>query len=572
MTILIANIGTSDLSIKVDEYYFPVGFDRSEPNIDDLGLTDNEKNVWEQELRQSYITTLLCPELGININEKGKFSFRELTLKILQSYQQDEEFWHHRICPCRIWGVIKAAMQPKYAVTKAYIFVTDQPITEKQGYPSDSIHLFDILQKWFQREIPDLILKKELIPHYIPANDQDQLLNYYYQFFNRIDREETVLISLKGGTPQMQTSLKIQAIASGTAKQLFINPKLSIQKVLAGQPSECLMTSYWRYMRSQRYQTVKLLLETRWDFDGAQQILQDWKKVLNFLINEKVADEAIVLQSKKILEQIIQALELGLDFLNLDYESAGKILRENSQLAQATDLDSSIITHGDEKLLNLYTQSRIYWEIDQMANFLARISSFYEEVLERLVFIFKGENYFQRDWELNTALVRQQMGERLWQEFYNAEEKYNFELKSHDFNKKPIFKLKGRFTQRNFLEKLLVPHHNIPISQWELILESLKSLDFWVTQRNYLIHSASGVSKKRMQELLDNSLKKGLSESIVACKPGKIRSVMAKICSSELGIVRAAYHQKFVGQNADFYLYSDVRNFVLDQLQIESSK
>ncbi|MBW4598420.1 MAG: hypothetical protein KME29_02100 [Calothrix sp. FI2-JRJ7] len=39
MTILIANIGTSDLLIKIDDYYVPVGFDRSEPNIDNMSVS-----------------------------------------------------------------------------------------------------------------------------------------------------------------------------------------------------------------------------------------------------------------------------------------------------------------------------------------------------------------------------------------------------------------------------------------------------------------------------------------------------------------------------------------------------
>jgi len=47
MAILIANIGTSDLAVKIEEYFIPVGFDRSEPNIniDDPALTDDQKDI-----------------------------------------------------------------------------------------------------------------------------------------------------------------------------------------------------------------------------------------------------------------------------------------------------------------------------------------------------------------------------------------------------------------------------------------------------------------------------------------------------------------------------------------------
>ncbi len=45
MAILIANIGTSDLAIKIDDYYFPVGFEWNEPNLDKSGLTDDKYSL-----------------------------------------------------------------------------------------------------------------------------------------------------------------------------------------------------------------------------------------------------------------------------------------------------------------------------------------------------------------------------------------------------------------------------------------------------------------------------------------------------------------------------------------------
>jgi len=167
MTILIANIGTSDLAVKIDDYYLPVRFDRSEPNLDQSNLTEDEKIIWSNDWRQDDIINKLCPEIGIEIypDVTTKLSFRELTEKLLAVYEKDE----------------------------------------------------------------------------------------------------AILVSIKGGTPQMQTALRLQAVASTISKQLFIDPQLSVKNILHGQPSPCQLTAYWKYMRNQNYKTVETLLE-RWDF------------------------------------------------------------------------------------------------------------------------------------------------------------------------------------------------------------------------------------------------------------------------------------------------------------------
>lgn len=563
MTILLANIGTSDLAVKMGDFYLPVGFDRSEPNIDYSELTENEKNIWERELRQEYISNVLCEELDVKV-DRGRFSFRELTYKILEAYKKDENIWHQRIRPGRIWGVINSATEARFRVKKAYLFVTNQSETETKGYPSDSIYLFGILEKWFQIEIPQLRLIKIIIPQNIAANNQDELLNYYYQFFNRIDKKEIFLISLKGGTPQMQNALKIQAVASDISKQLFINPKLSIKNILAGKPSECILNSYWRYIRTQKYHTVKVLLQKRWDFDGAEQIMLDWQKILKFLIREKITDEATVLTSERIIERIIIALKTGVDCLNLDNKSASQLIKYNYNFAQPTGLNSLLNIKGDEKLLNLYTQCRIHWDLGQVANLLAKMSSFYEEVLERLIIVLKGEKYFVKEWTIDTDLIRQQVSQQQWKAFLKIESRNYYKL-----NKHKQVKLEGRFTQRNFIEKILVPLSNIPTQQWSAILDSLRELDFWFAQRNRIIHSAAGVSKRRMDEVLKDGRQSGNKEAIKACQPGQIRSVMAKICRSELRLVRKEYQEKFVGQKSSLYIYSGIVDWVVKQLESE---
>lgn len=531
MAILIANIGTSDLAVKIDDYYIPVGFDRNEPNLDESELTDDEKTVWDAQLRQSYIISDLCPELGVAVNGQ-KCSFRELTQKLLAVYEADETgTWHDRIRPGRIWGVLKTAMQdPKFQVKQAYIFVTDQPefiLDPKSGkekfnfagYPSDSIHLFSILKKWFQREMPELELICEFIPKQISAVDRDELLNYYYQFFfQHIHSEQTLLIAIKGGTPQMQLALTMQAIASSVTKQLFINPQLSVKNILNGKPSECDFTSYWRYMRSQKYQDIKIILESRWDFRGAISILDRWRETLKFL--KPYINDPQLSASDELLSRIAKSLQLGDHCLNLDVQSAKNFFNDNPQLA--SKLSNKLVKQVSnyDSLLNLYSQCCIYYNLDQIANFLSRMSSFYEGVLEEIAKQLRIDKDFPY--------------------------------------------LTNRFEKRNFIgEKILQRNETSELQAWSEIRSLLKSLDYWCTHRNQLIHHGKGMSKERMKLLYQQEAK---AENSDTCPPDRIIERMAKILTSDLGIVRHEYLHKFVGNATPHYIYSEVKDWAIEKL------
>jgi len=130
MATLIANIGTSDLTVKIQgfEYYIPVGFDRDrdEPNEVAEDLTEDEKVIWERNSREDFIANGLCKELGVEVRGQGRnaYSFRELTEKLLAAYQREPDFWQERIRPGRIWGVIHTAIE-EFSVKKINIFVTN---------------------------------------------------------------------------------------------------------------------------------------------------------------------------------------------------------------------------------------------------------------------------------------------------------------------------------------------------------------------------------------------------------------------------------------------------------------
>lgn len=91
--ILIANIGTSDLAVKIDDcddYHYPIGFDRDEPRLQEKlkELEENKKQAWYK--KDEIIATKLCPKLNVKVTSEEdkktgkifyKFSFRELTQK-----------------------------------------------------------------------------------------------------------------------------------------------------------------------------------------------------------------------------------------------------------------------------------------------------------------------------------------------------------------------------------------------------------------------------------------------------------------------------------------------------------
>jgi hypothetical protein len=576
MTILIANIGKSDLAIKIDDYYIPVGFDRDEKNVNDTDLDENEKAIWEKNLRQEYICSQLCHELEVPYKKNGEFSFRELTKKILEEYEKNEGIWHHQINPDRIRGVIEKARK-EFNLEKVYIFVTNQPEKiidpkkneeiDNRGYSTDSIHLFKIIQKWFKKEIPELDIVERVIPSNISAVDQDRLMNYYYKFFlEEITSSQEVLISIKGGTPQMQNALRMQALASSAMKQLFIEPKLSVKCLLAGKPSECQLTSYWRYMRTQKYQDVKNILESRWDFDGALQILDKWVNTLESLKRSGIPD----LEKSKIgVELVIKSLELGISYLNLDNRGARNIINSTEGLALSKEFWKEY-----NSLLNIYTQCRIYWKLNQVANFLSRMASICEETLHKIIINLGGIKYFnEKKYPNSWYLDKSKVEPKLWKYFAEREEEDNAnKFKNWDFQKSPYL-LSNRFSKRNFVEALVIFRDKMKeIESWERIIDSLEKLDCWVEQRNTLIHSGVGVSKESMLEFINHE--REYDKDIVACDPNKILTELT-IILAELTIISNQNNKllnrsenPFVGfePTTPYYIYSEIKDWVIAKL------
>lgn len=550
-SIVIANIGTSDIAVKIEEIerYIPVGFDRNEPNIDYSDLTEKDKSTWEQELEKSFIREYLSLELGID-----RYSFRELTERILEEYNKDEEKWHHRISLDRFKGVIDQA-KSAFDIEKVYLFVTNQPkyipdlktgkLKFNKGYLTDTIHLYDIFQKWFKREIPDLKLEKKEIPQNILPVEQDKLFSYYYQFFeesiNQLFRKNTkrdsiIIASIKGGTNQMQSALRLQTIASLAKKQLFVEPILSLKKILYGKPSECKFTSYWQYMSIQKYEDVKVILD-RWDFDGALQLLEQWQKSLIFLKDNNI-DDAKIKTHNKLIGQVIKVLEIGNNYWSLDIEKAKGIAKDRSfkippEVTKELTLNDDKDLLGDI-LLNTYTQCRIHYKLKQMASFLVGVSSFYEIVLQRIV------------------------------------DDRGTEAKQKEFQEK-----KNRYEKRDVIDSLFTKNSKEKES-WQGtknirgIRPSLNQLNLWCKRRNQFIHyddtaskNLGGISEESLEKFYEDEKNKG---SNICSLKEILDEVMPQILKSDLGLISLEQQSKFVGEDKPYYIYSEVRNWVVKQL------
>ncbi|MFM7425052.1 MAG: hypothetical protein ACKO7W_08690 [Elainella sp.] len=593
MTILIANLGTSDVSIQVEvedwgkPRYIPIGFDRNERNL--KPPQDNEEEqIWN--VREEIVLNQLCPELGVEVTVyKGKrsFSFRDFTERLWQAYITAPEQWHHRIRPGRIWGVIKAAQQ-QFGVEQVYLFVTDQP------HFGDTIFLFEILKQWLKQEKSTLAL----VPHLIHnAVEQDVLFQDYYQFFNRISQRQgddtEILISTKGGTPQMQTALQMQAMASTVRFQAHLEPQLSVTRVLEGEPSPCIAGVYWQYARSQKYQVVKLLLNNRWDFAGAEQILRDWQSFLERLVERGIADQEVTAGNQQ-LEQVLIALQIAQTWLNLDDRSAKALIAQHPQIAQAAGL-AALSTSQPSKLLNLYTQCRILWQLDEVANFLPRMGSFCEAVMDLVIWQFLGKSdAVDSRWKVCQEKIEAKWGTSFWHHFAQVEGEKNSRFKPQRKRDGTWYDISGRYSKRNFAQAIVDHQSDLSIQEnWARLLDLLQQLDYWANKRNELIHGAEGISKREMRAAYEDEIEKlqssrqraatikkkapsldqpsSSSKSPQAalptyCSPDDILQVMEQLCRNSLVHLSVNESSCYIGTHARYYLYSEIRDYVLGQL------
>lgn len=454
MSILVANIGHSDIQIEVGGYYLPLE-SRMEPNLELPISGSPEYEIWKN--RSDSLKMTIKDELDINVDTDFRDHFREISCRLSKQYKR----WNPYIRIGRIQGLLEKVLTFDSDL-QAYLVVTNQPKTETKGYSSDTVHVFDLIESklkqenssWFFGKTPKVTLKKAEIT--FKAIEEDRLFDYYQTLFQEeFDSEEVIYVSVKGGTPQMQTALKIQAIASNTKAQIFLSPQPKALKILAGETSECVPTAYWRYQQGQTYRSVHLLLQ-RWDFDGASVLLKEWQAMLSTLIENGVTDEQHILKSQREkVEKVMLWLELAVAHLNLDLDKVTTLADDDTQLMSLTKQFS--------KPENLYAQCKIYYGLRRISHLLSHLGSFFD--------VSQGD-----------------LVERLGSQF-SADVKRGSRYKKRKF-------IKG-LVERQGMSK------NADISS---IMENWRKLDFWYDIRNQLIHGANGINKERLKEVHHNRL------------------------------------------------------------------
>ncbi|MEM8642445.1 MAG: hypothetical protein AAGG51_27050 [Cyanobacteria bacterium P01_G01_bin.54] len=530
MVILVANVGTSDIALKTDEYYLPL-FERQEPNLEQPDPATPEGAAWHR--RQKLLGNMAHRELGTSVDAK----FREVCQALLKSYQQDPETWHSRISIGRIWGVIQSALAAEEQVhtsrtlMQAYLVVTDQPASEIKGYPNDTVYAFGIIQAWLARQHPELVTGEgaplSLVNSKIefPAIDEDRLYEHYFHLFEGFGPAETLYLSVKGGTAQMQQALKVQALASNTKAQIFLSPKPQVSKILAGQPSDCQRVAYWRYQQNQRYQTVQLLLD-RWDFDGAVSLLQGWDKTLQATVSDD--REELQKQRSKVLMTLL-GLKTAADHMNLDTQSA------KESAAHVSDIQA-LLRRFDNLSENLYAQCKIYFELGRISHFLSHLGSFCDVTQKDL--IEKLNSQFPED-----------------------------------------VKRGNRYRKREFIKDFFTQEGASKAIDISAILENWGKLDFWYNNRNYLIHGAKGINKSRLKEVYEDRFrelkKKSRNERRacqLACSDANILPTMQGILHSLNCIGQSTRNKTDLWGDPDYFgLYGEIRDWAIATLTPPSS-
>ena len=500
MAILVANIGTSDIAVKVGDYYLPIDFNRREPNLLEPDPTTLEGQAWREReslLSQVFEEELFLPPIDKAKHPRKKHPFREICKALLCAYRKEPNTWHSRISISRIQGVIDSALAAESYLRlgeismTAYLIVTDQPQTEKGGYPTDSIYAFEIIKDWLSRHDPNLILgegsrlcmKPSKI--HISAIAEDLLYEHYYKLFQEFDPNESVYLSIKGGTPQMQQALKVQALASNTKAQIFLSPKPLISKILAGEPSECQRVAYWRYQQNQKYQTVQLLLE-RWDFEGASVLLEAW----NCSLQSLVTDDLLTLDTYRgRVEQVLKGLQKAVAYLNLDSEAVKTLMTDDCHLEAATNQFS--------KAEDLYAQCKIYAELKHISHFLTRLGTFYEETQHRLIEDLNGSQHL--DFQKRGARISVKTVQEKSPELYRILEK-SFGSRAH-VGETQFWGLGDRGRRIKYIKALIKHKYGVPLPGQQPLFKPWQQLDFWYIERNNLMHGASGVNETRLTQI-----------------------------------------------------------------------
>lgn len=490
MSILVANIGTSDIAVKAGDYFLPIAFNRREPNLEKPAPETLEAGVWET--RDEKLSIFFR---DLQVDEGNTFRQKTQALLDTVTHEKTLTLWLPKISIGRIQGVIQSALRglQEKDTLEVYLVSTNQTEIGSDGHENDTVYAGHLIEQYLRYKEPALFVgdypKVRLMQETISfdARDEDRLYDFYSKLFERIDPERIVYVSVKGGTPQMQQALRAHALAPHTKAQVFVSPKLSVQNILSGKPSDCQRVSYWRYQKNQKHKVVQLLLN-RWDFDGADILLSDWLVTLEAL---DVDDTDLLRTYKANVKKVIQGLRMAVAHLNLDFEETER-LQANSQ-----QLQSFLKQFGKpETPKNLYIQCKIYAKLNQISHFLSRLGTFYEATQNCLVEALGGMRYIDlnESWKWNVlADALREAEPALWLLF-----KGNY---GNPHRKE--WSVSKRNEKRKYIKGLIKYRYGNSAGDSAPSLSLWRKLDFWYRIRNKVMHGAKGVSENRLAEVYE---------------------------------------------------------------------
>lgn len=543
MAILLVNLGTADLTIKINGYFLPlldlqVPVQQQHHNPEALEPDDEAaKPVWCD--RNNLIKQFITQELGITPQPSKsnqittnyfKVDFRQATERIWKYYQTDPGQWHQRIKVARFLGVIQNALELTSEQLTCYLFTSNQSSKQHQ----DTVFAAKILEHWFNQDTSELspedkariTLEFKYIPGGLPLarGDEDLILSYYYDQLQTLDRSKTLFISIQGGTAYMKTALKIQAIGAGFKSPIILEPQLNVSRLMTGDTSHCKRLSYWRFQRQQKYENIKQLLN-RWDFAGAKTILEDWQGTLNHLASKNLTEDGGLLEKEQAkVERLLIGLDTAVAWLNSDLEAARNSLQKLSP--EEAEPFAQYLFDDLRVIYNLYAHLIIHNELKQISDFIGRLGSFYEVSRMKWIEVLDGNEYLKQDgdtgWkQLNVDSVYSK-NPRLWDNFVHSHDTAFRQLWPNTSKRNPIkgkdknVKQHGkkgqtlrfdRLVQRTFLEAIIRTEFKSQNESKQSFLNTLKiweELDFWYEQRNQITHSAKGVDIQRVEEVYQN--------------------------------------------------------------------
>jgi hypothetical protein len=218
----------------------------------------------------------------------------------------------------------------------------------------------------------------------------------------------------------------------------------------------------------------------------------------------------------------------------------------------------------------LYAQCSIYYELRQVAHFLARLGSFHEATQIQLIHKLGGQHYFDpQKPDKPTVLLNKvkQRNDLLWQAI---PEGYRIGRSGESGHKK-LMPLGNRYAKRDYINALIAAPSD-SISPTQLDVSAWQRLDFWYGIRNRITHGSKGVSLERVQEVYENRYEElpenpseeQLQELDSACSYTEILDVMENI----LTIISPGVDENHDDyQTTDYYIYSMIRDWSIAQLK-----